>query len=129
MRMIVRIILIAIIGVILGILVKAQKPEYSVYITIGVSMLIFFSAVTMISSVKQQLSFLGVIMEGNEKYYGMMFKMMGITYLCEFCSGICKDSGYQAIGTQVEIFGKITILLSGLPILLTLIETIQNFAV
>ncbi|MDD6203234.1 MAG: SpoIIIAC/SpoIIIAD family protein [Lachnospiraceae bacterium] len=127
--MIVRIILIAIIGVILGILVKAQKPEYSVYITIGVSMLIFFSAVTMISSVKQQLSFLGVIMEGNEKYYGMMFKMMGITYLCEFCSGICKDSGYQAIGTQVEIFGKITILLSGLPILLTLIETIQNFAV
>ena len=129
MRMIVRIILIAIIGVILGILVKAQKPEYSVYITIGVSMLIFFSAVTMISSVKQQLSFLGVIMEGNEKYYGMMFKMMGITYLCEFCSGICKDSGYQAIGTQVEIFGKITILLSGLPILLALIETIQNFAV
>ena len=129
MRMIVRIILIAIIGVILGILVKAQKPEYSVYITIGVSILIFFSAVTMISSVKQQLSFLGVIMEGNEKYYGMMFKMMGITYLCEFCSGICKDSGYQAIGTQVEIFGKITILLSGLPILLALIETIQNFAV
>lgn len=129
MHMIVRIILIAIIGVILGILVKAQKPEYSVYITIGVSMLIFFSAVTMISSIKQQLSFLGVIMEGNEKYYGMMFKMMGITYLCEFCSGICKDSGYQAIGTQVEIFGKITILLSGLPILLALIETIQNFAV
>lgn len=129
MHMIVRIILIAIIGVILGILVKVQKPEYSVYITIGVSMLIFFSAVTMISSIKQQLSFLGVIMEGNEKYYGMMFKMMGITYLCEFCSGICKDSGYQAIGTQVEIFGKITILLSGLPILLTLIETIQNFAV
>ncbi|MGN0157249.1 MAG: SpoIIIAC/SpoIIIAD family protein [Lachnospiraceae bacterium] len=127
--MIVRIILIAIISVILGILVKAQKPEYSVYITIGVSMLIFFSAVTMISSIKQQLSFLGVIMEGNEKYYGMMFKMMGITYLCEFCSGICKDSGYQAIGTQVEIFGKITILLSGLPILLALIETIQNFAV
>ncbi len=53
--------------------------------------------------------------------------MMGITYLCEFCAGICKDAGYQGMAGQVEMFGKISIVLSGLPILFALVETIQKF--
>jgi stage III sporulation protein AD len=68
-------------------------------------------------------------LSGDSNYYGLLFKMLGVAYLTEFCSGICKDAGYQAIGAQVEIFGKLTILLAGLPILMTLIETIQTFAV
>ena len=54
-------------------------------------------------------------------------KMIGITYLAEFSSGICKDAGYQTIAAQVEMFGKLTILVLSLPILLTLLKTIQEF--
>lgn len=53
--------------------------------------------------------------------------MIGITYLCEFCAGLCRDAGYQAIAAQVELFGKVTVLLAGMPVLLSLIDTITGF--
>ena len=53
--------------------------------------------------------------------------MLGITYVAEFSSAICKDAGYQSIANQIEIFGKITILVMSLPIILALMKTIQEF--
>ncbi|MFR6328499.1 MAG: SpoIIIAC/SpoIIIAD family protein [Eisenbergiella sp.] len=56
-----------------------------------------------------------------------MFKVTGITYLCQICAGLCRDAGYQAIAAQVELFGKVTILLAGMPVLLSLMDTITGF--
>ena len=50
-----------------------------------------------------------------------------ITYIAEFSSSICKDAGYQTIAVQIEIFCKLTILALGMPVLLALLETIQEF--
>ena len=60
-------------------------------------------------------------------YLSVMLKMIGITYIAEFSSGICRDAGYQTIAGQIEIFGKLTILALGMPVLLALLETIREF--
>ena len=60
-------------------------------------------------------------------YIAVMLKMIGVTYIAEFCSSICKDAGYQTIAVQVEIFGKLAILMLGMPVLLALMETIRVF--
>lgn len=127
--MIFRIIVIALMGVILAMFLKTQKPEYSVFLSLCIAALILFCVLGLFNSAKEQLSSLSVYLTKDNQYFGLLFKMIGITYLSEFCSGICKDAGYQAIGSQIEVFGKLTILLAGLPILMTLIETIQGFAV
>lgn len=127
--MIFRIIVIALMGVILAMFLKTQKPEYSVFISLCIAILILFCVLGLFLSAKEQLSSLSAFLTQDNQYFGLLFKMIGITYLSEFCSGICKDAGYQAIGSQIEIFGKLTILLAGLPILMTLIETIQGFSV
>lgn len=127
--MIFRIIVIALIGVVMAMFLKTQKQEYSMFLSLCIATLILFCVLGLFSSAKDQLSSLSSYLVVDNQYYGLLFKMIGITYLSEFCSGICKDAGYQAIGSQIEIFGKLTILLSGLPILMTLIETIQEFAV
>ena len=62
-----------------------------------------------------------------KKYFYQLLKMLGITYAADFSSNICKDAGYQAIAVQIELFGKVTILVLSLPILLTLLRTIQEF--
>ena len=54
-------------------------------------------------------------------------KMIGITYIAEFASGICKDAGYGSLVSQIEIFGKLSILAVSMPILLALMETVQGF--
>lgn len=123
-----QICIVVIMGIILATMVKWQKPEYSVYLIIFISFFIFAFILTLINNAKLELSVLTGLVGGNEKFYIMLFKMMGITYLCEFCAGICKDAGYQGLAGQVEMFGKISILISGLPILLALVETLQNFS-
>ena len=63
----------------------------------------------------------------NSVYLSTLIKMIGITYVAEFAAGICKDAGYGAVGTQIEIFGKLSVLAVSMPILLALIETLQVF--
>ena len=60
-------------------------------------------------------------------YLSVMLKMIGITYIAEFSSGICKDAGYQTLAGQIEIFAKLTILTLGLPVLTALLGTIREF--
>ena len=69
----------------------------------------------------------GTFINIEKTYIGTLIKMLGITYLAEFSSGICKDAGYQALATQIEIFAKITISVLSLPILLALLRTIREF--
>lgn len=118
---------LAILGIILASLLKAQRPEYSIYIIIVVSLFLFLYVLGIVEDVRLKLGILTDIISGSEKYFSLLFKMLGITYLCEFCSGICKDAGYQGMAGQVEMFGKISIVLSGLPILFALVKTIQKF--
>lgn len=127
--MIYKIMLIALIGIIMAMFLKTQKAEYSIFLSLCIAVLILFCVLGLFSSAKDQLSSLSMYLTMDNQYYGLLFKMIGITYLCEFCTSICKDAGYQAIGSQIDIFGKITILLAGIPILMTLLETIQDFAV
>ena len=60
-------------------------------------------------------------------YLAALFKMAGITYIAEFTSGICKDAGYSAVGTQVEMVGKLAILAVSAPVVLSLVETLKVF--
>ena len=70
---------------------------------------------------------IGNYIKVDQRFFGTMIKMIGITYLAEFSSGICKDAGYQSIASQIEIFSKLTILAMGLPILQTLLEVMTGF--
>ena len=56
-----------------------------------------------------------------------LIHILGITYVAEFASGICKDSGYGSLGNQIEIFGKLSILGISMPILLAVFGTLETF--
>ena len=124
---IIKIAVVGIIGVLLAIQFKSYRPEFSLLITFVTCLLIFSLSVQYFEGVVEMINTLGSVLKENASYLKIILKVIGITYICEFCSGICKDSGYSAIGNQIEVFGKLSILLAGLPIVITLIETIQTF--
>ena len=55
-----------------------------------------------------------------------MIKIVGISYICEFSSDICKDSGMSALGNQIQIFGKLSILVIGMPVFVQLMDTLSG---
>ena len=61
------------------------------------------------------------------RYIGLVVKMVGITYVAEFATNICKDAGYAVIANQIEIFAKLSILVVSVPVLNAFLETIGSF--
>lgn len=118
---------IGIAGALLAIQLKQQRAEFSIYLCIGISLLIFFSILShlevIIDTVREMAGFINMDMT----YLSTLLKMLGVTYVAEFSSGICKDAGYQTLASQIEIFSKLTILVLSMPILVALLKTIQDF--
>lgn len=115
---------VGVIGVLLAVQLKNHKAEYGVLAGVAVCLVIFSWCITKLFSLVGSIELISLYMEGSSVYVMYLLKAVGITYLCDFSSMICKDAGYQAVAGQVEVFGKISVLLMGVPILASVIENI-----
>lgn len=123
---IVTISVIGLVGVLLAVQLKGVKGEYGTYLVVSAGFLIFFYGVSKLEVILETMEKIQGYIKINSIYLGTLMKMIGITYIAEFASGICKDAGYGSVGTQIEIFGKLSILAVSMPILLALMETLQT---
>lgn len=114
-------------GALFAIQLKQVKSEFSVYICIVIGILIFTSLAGQLRTIIETVKMLLGTIDLENSYITVLIKMLGITYVAEFSSGICKDAGFQTIASQIEIFSKISILVLSMPILVALIQTIQGF--
>lgn len=119
--------IIGVLGALLAVQFKSGKTEYGIYMSVAAGIFLFVCIIDrleiFVSTVEQISSYINM----DAGYLATMLKMIGITYIAEFSSGICRDAGYQTIASQIEIFSKLTILALGMPVLLALLETIQEF--
>jgi stage III sporulation protein AD len=122
-----RIGIMGVAGTLLAVQFKSGKSEYGIYITVTLSLIIFFSVLERIGTIVEAMKGIGRFIRLDQAYVGTLIKMLGITYIAEFSAGICKDAGYQTIASQIEIFGKLAVMLLSMPILMTLLNTIREF--
>ena len=124
---IVQVGIIGIAGTLLAIQFKSGKAEYGIYISIVLSIFVFIGIMgrleTLIDTVRKISDYIKI----DSAYIGIFLKMLGITYVAEFSSAICKDAGYQTVAQQIEIFGKLSILALSMPVILALLDTIKGF--
>ena len=122
-----RIGIMGVAGTLLAVQFKSGKSEYGIYIMVVLSLIIFFSILGRLETIVEAMKGIGRFIQMDQAYIGTLIKMLGITYIAEFSSGICKDAGYQTIAAQIEIFGKLAVMILSMPILLTLLNTIRGF--
>ncbi len=125
----IKLVLLAIAGVLLGIQFRGSKQEFSVYIGMVLCLLILGAGLDRMKGILYEFTVLQQVFSQDYAYLEILLKVIGITYLCEFAAGICKDAGYQAVAGQIEVVGKLSVLLSGMPIILAVIQTIQEFSI
>ena len=124
---IIQVAILGVAGILFAVYLKQEKGEVAIYLCVVVSLLIFFGILDSLGVLVDTIRDIGTYIQIDVSYIGTLIKMLGITYLAEFSSGLCKDAGYQAIAVQIELFGKVTILVLSLPVLLALLRTIQEF--
>lgn len=123
---VVKIGMIGIAGVLLAILLKKEKSEYSMLISLLVCIAIFAFVISKMQVVLAFVERLEAMLSIDSTYIALILKMIGIAYVAGFAMDVCKDAGYVAIGNQIETFAKISILVVSLPVLLTFLEVIGN---
>ena len=121
-----KIALIGIVGILLAVPLKSYKAEYGIYMGIAVCLVILGYGMQYLAGILSSVEQLKEYLKDNYSYITVLLKAVGATYACEFCAGICKDAGYSGIAGQVEIVGKLYILLIGMPVLMALLESIQS---
>lgn len=105
---------------------KNLKGEYSLCISMAGCILIFYFILKkmeqVISTMEGIISYLPI----ESGYFMLLIKIIGITYISEFCSDICKDAGYSTVAGQISMAGKLTVLGISMPIITTLLELIAG---
>ena len=114
-------------AVALAVQLKPLRQEYSVYLILAAGLVIGFLSISWLELILDTVRAIGSQIRVKNIYLGTLLKMVGITYIAEFASGICRDAGFSALGTQVEMFGKLSILAVSAPVLQALLETLQVF--
>ena len=123
---VVKIALTAVVGALLAVKMKQYQAEYSVYIVLATGLLLLFFCCDALYSIMDLVMKLGEILEGQAVYLKILAKLVGIAYICEFASDICVDAGYQALSNQVQMLGKLAILVSAIPLFTSLMNTIEE---
>ncbi len=124
---IIRIAVLGIAGVLTAMILRKEKGEYSVFISMVVCICMFVYMLSMVETVLEFADRLSSMIMVDGRYIGMVIKMVGITYVAEFAINICKDAGYAAVANQIEVFAKISILVVSIPVLNVFLETIGSF--
>ena len=119
--------IIGVAGTLQAVQFKSGKSEYGIYISVALSLVIFFAIIGRLEVIIDALRTIANYINMDTAYIGTLIKMLGITYVAEFSAGICKDAGYQTIALQIEIFGKLAVLVLSMPVLMALLNTIKDF--
>ena len=121
---VIKIIGIGLIALILIIIIKQYRPEFTIYISLIAGSLILYLAMDKITNIINLLRDICNKSGINSEFLGILLKMTGIAYLAEFGVSICKDSGESAIANKIELGSKVVIISMSIPIISKLLEVI-----
>ncbi len=110
-----------------ALMVKEQKPQFSLLISLAAGILISYNAIFRLKIISELFETMMSYTAIKSSYFMILMKIVGISYIADFSSGICRDSGYQAIGSQIEVFSKIAVLTVSAPVMLAVFQTVTEF--
>lgn len=114
-------------AVLLALQFKQTKNEYGAYLSLAAGLIIFGYALSRLSIVVEAINKIAGFISIDSKYIMILMKVIGIAYICEFSANLCKDSGYSAVASQIEMAGKLSILVMSMPVIMSLLDTINSF--
>lgn len=121
-----KIALIGIAGAVLTMITRQFKPEYSTLVLFAVCL---FLVGYLTTGLREVLNFVQILQKKipvSSTYIKVLFKLLAIAYVCQIASDLCEDLGYRSISFQIETIGKVSILLLSIPIIQSLLETVEQ---
>lgn len=114
----------AVTGVILALVLKSTGSSMgtfvSVVLCVGTVMLVFNGLISVYTRINMFTA--GI----NQEYIKLIVKVIGISYVTEISSNICKENGFAALASAMEIYARISVAGLCIPVIVTLFEMVSE---
>lgn len=118
-------IAIAIITALIVLFLKESRLSgLSLIAAIAGGAIIIIRLLPALSTLLEGYTALGSISGISSYYFGLILKIIGIAYICEFGAQLCRDASQGAIALKIELAAKIAILILALPVLSSIVNAV-----
>ena len=123
---IVKIAAVCLVTAVMAKVIQPTNRDLSALLSISAVVFCAFLAVDGISEVFAGVD--GIINSTgiNSRYISLAFRALGICYICELSSQSCRDCGETALGSVMDISGRVAISLICLPLLREFLEVVKK---
>lgn len=121
---IVQIVGLGFIVTLLILILRNQRPEIAVQLSITMAAIIFLLVLAKIDVVLNLFRDLAEKASINQLYLNTILKIIGIAYITEFGAQVCRDAGEGAVAGKIEFAGKVLVMVMAIPIIALVLETI-----
>jgi stage III sporulation protein AD len=115
---------LALIVTVLSVVIKQLRPEIALQMTILTGALIFILILNKIKIIIDLLQNLADQANISSYYLLIVLKIVGVAYLAEFGSQICRDAGESALATKIELAAKVGVIILAIPIIAAITESL-----
>ena len=119
---IMKIVAVGIVAAVLAVLLREERPEIAVLVSIVTGLVIFIFITSKLNSVITVLKYFAGKANIDVLYFSTILKVIAIAYITEFGAQICRDAGEGSIASKIELAGKVLIMVVAIPILAALMD-------
>ena len=116
------ILAVALITAVLGLVLKEQKAELALIVSAAGGCVLFYAVLKGVLSYLNGMSNYFVKIGIDSSYFVVILKALGICYITQFVSDLCRDYGQTSLAGRVDLAGKCCILILSVPLMERLID-------
>lgn len=115
---------IGVIGAVIVLILRELRPDMALAASLATGGLIALSVIGKLSGVMEVMSNLSERARLSAGYLSTMIRVIGVAYLAEFGSQVCRDAGAGSIAAKVELGGKLIILAMAAPVVASVVDLV-----
>lgn len=117
---------IAIVAAIFSIMLKKNYKEMSLVLSLATGCVIIFIIISQVTPVIEEINNLIYSSGIDISFASILFKVLGICFLTQFSSDACADAGETSLASNIELAGKVSIVIISLPLFKQILDVVAS---
>ncbi|MDP2871716.1 MAG: stage III sporulation protein AD [Bacillota bacterium] len=119
-----RVVAFAFIAVVLVVVLRQERPELAMLVGAAAGAMLVLQMLGPLGQAVTALADLAGRAKVERFYLDTVLRVIGVAYLAEFGSQICRDAGEGALASKVELAGKVLIMVFAVPVVTAVVEVV-----
>ncbi len=117
---------IAVCAAVIAAMLRRYHQEFAALLSIAAGIIILLEIFANVAPALKQIHTLFSASGLSVNYIVILLKTLGISFLAQFAADSCRDAGENALASNVELAGKISIVVLSLPLFEKIAKTAVN---